>query len=126
MAGNIQRFAENSDIVTSIEYLKRILLGFQSTAENCELLRPRMPVVFEKMHDAMVQKLTAAPLYPRELANISGLKEKYEIIDKALSFYSNLISAAEEHEGAGLQETIEKAEYTRGVLVNLLQILGYF
>lgn len=44
----------------------------------------------------MIQKLIVAPLYPRELANISGIKEKYAVIDKALSFYSNLINAIEE------------------------------
>ena len=98
VAGNIQRFSENSHIVSSIEYLKRILLGFQATVEDCGLLMNRMGVVFEKMNDAMVQKLVAAPLYPRELANISSLKEKYMIIDKALSFYSNFISAMEEDE----------------------------
>jgi len=54
-----------------------------------------MEIVYDKMNDSMIQKLTVAPLYPRELANISSIKEKYSIIDKALSFYSNLIGAIE-------------------------------
>ncbi len=33
-----------------------------------------MEVVYDKMNDAMVQKLTASALYPRELANISSIK----------------------------------------------------
>lgn len=44
------------------------------------------------MNDLMVQKLSAAPLYPRELANISSIKEKYSIINNALSFYSNFLA----------------------------------
>ena len=54
--------------------------------------------MFEKINDSMIQKLNAAPLYPRELANISSLKEKYLIIDAALSFYSNFLNAMEEVE----------------------------
>ena len=61
--------------------------------------------MFEKINDSMVQKLNAAPLYPRELANISSLKEKYLIIDAALSFYSNFLSAMEEVEGSEVRET---------------------
>ena len=44
----------------------------------------------------LIQKLLAAPLYPHELAHISSLKEKYAVIDKALSFYSHFLSILEE------------------------------
>lgn len=66
------------------------------------MLRFRINIVFEKINDSMIQKLNAAPLYPRELANISSLKEKYLIIDAALSFYSNFLSAIEEVESPDL------------------------
>lgn len=79
----------------------------------------------------MNQKLLATSLYPRQLANISSIKENYQIIDKALSFYSHFISSLEDYEGQ--DQLVEKAEYTRQVLANLLQvkyvlwqILSYF
>lgn len=40
-------------------------------AENNEMVRPRMEILYDKMNDAMIQKLSAASLYPRHLANIS-------------------------------------------------------
>lgn len=80
-----------------------------------------MSIVYDKMNDCMIQKLTVSPLYPRELANISSIKQKYLIIDKALSFYSNLIGAVEELDG-GDGEILERIEYGRNVLVNLLQV----
>jgi hypothetical protein len=48
------------------------------------------------MDCCLIQKLIAAALYPRELANISGLKDKYNLIDQALSFYSHFLSTMEE------------------------------
>lgn len=40
-------------------------MGFQSVAEENDILRPRMEIVFKKMDLCMIQKLLAAPLYPR-------------------------------------------------------------
>lgn len=64
-------------------------------AESNQILNNRMMIIYDKMNTSMIQKLSAAPLYPRELANISSMKEKYEIIDKALSFYSNFLAILE-------------------------------
>ena len=77
MAGTIQRFEENSNLVNSINYLIKCLLNFQLIAENNPIIENRLLVIYDKMNSSMVQKLSAAPLYPRELANISSIKEKY-------------------------------------------------
>lgn len=44
----------------------------------------------------MAQKLLATSLYPRQLANISSVKENYQVIDRVLSFYSHLLGSLEE------------------------------
>jgi hypothetical protein len=33
-----------------------------------------MEVVYDKMNEEMIQKLSAASIYPRQLANISSIK----------------------------------------------------
>ena len=92
LAGNIQRFEESSDIIGSVELLTKILLGFKMIADGNTLIRGRTDIIYDKINSCLVNKLLAAPLYPRELANISGLKLKYSLIDKALSFYCNFLT----------------------------------
>jgi hypothetical protein len=68
----------------------------------------------------LIQKLLAASVYPRELANISGFKERYQLIDKSLSFYSNFISVMEEAEQPEYETIISRAEYSKKTIMNLL------
>ena len=86
------------------------------------LLIGRIDIIYEKINSCLIDKLVAAPLYPRELANISGLKHKYRLIDTALSFYSNFLAIMEDGENENLMNTIGEAEHTRNVLLNLLQV----
>lgn len=128
MAGYIQLLTESSDLAQSASLLKTILLRFEALAEGNEIARGRMPVIYEKMSSAMVAKLAVGALRPRDLANISTVGQKYTIVDQALSFYSNFISAMEERgEGQGTRREemvgiMEQAQHTRDVLVNLLQV----
>ena len=122
LAGNIQKFEESSDIGMSIDLLKKILLGMKMIEEGNPLIRGRIDIIYEKVNCCLIDKLLAAPLYPRELANISSLKQKYKLIDTALSFYSNFLMIMEEDQNENLMDTIENAENTRNVLLNLLQV----
>jgi hypothetical protein len=54
----------------------------------------------------MTQKLIATSLYPRNLANISSVKENYHIIDNSLSFYSNFLNALESNEELNVKNII--------------------
>ena len=59
------------------------------------LLEGRLEIIYRKFNAALINKLLAAPIYPKELANISGIKIRYEILDQAMSFYSNFFSVLE-------------------------------
>lgn len=87
------------------------------------LIRGRIDIIYEKINSCLIDKLVGAPLYPRELANISSLKQKYKLIDTVLSFYSNFLTIMEEDQNENLMDTIENAEHTRNVFVNLLQVV---
>lgn len=67
----------------------------------------------------MRQKLLATSLYPRQLANISSVKDNYHTIDTALSFYSHFLASLEDQ---GPAELISRSEYSRQVLADLLQV----
>lgn len=56
------------------------------------LLENRLEIIYKKFNAALINKLLAAPIYPKELGNISGIKIRYEILDQAMSFYSNFLS----------------------------------
>lgn len=60
------------------------------------MLKNRYSVIYDKMDQCMHQKLVATSLYPRQLANISSIKEHYGIINEALSFYSHFLSTLED------------------------------
>lgn len=92
VAGLVHRFEESSEIKESIKLLKRILFSFNNLQELNGMLENRLEIIYKKANMAMISKLLAAPIYPRELANISGLKLRYELIDNALSFYANFLS----------------------------------
>lgn len=77
VSGAVQRFEQCSDIVESIGLLKRVLLSISSLAESNGLLENRLEIIYRKANMALISKLIAAPIYPRELANISGLKQRY-------------------------------------------------
>ena len=72
-----------------------MLIGFNSIYEENQLMRSRLVVIYEKIDQCMAQKLIATSLYPRQLANISSVKDYYHILDSALSFYSNFLNALE-------------------------------
>jgi hypothetical protein len=59
------------------------------------LLENRLEIIYKKFNSALINKLLAAPIYPKELANISGIKIRYEILDQAMSFYSNFLTVLE-------------------------------
>jgi hypothetical protein len=88
-----------------------VLIGFTSIYEENPLLRGRLVVIYEKVDQCMTQKLIATSLYPRQLANISSVKEYYHILDSTLSFYSNFLTALEN--SPNMQDLIEKVEYSR-------------
>lgn len=104
--------------------LKKILIGFEGIGESNQLLRHRFVVIYDKVEQCMRQKLLATSLYPRQLANISAVKDNYQTIDQALSFYSHFLSSLENVplQTAPLQELTQRAEHSRNVLVNLLQV----
>jgi hypothetical protein len=95
VAGVVHKFEQSSDIVSAINLLKRVLFSFSSLAEGNALLENRLEIIYRKANMALIGKLLAAPIYPRELANVSGLKLRYELIDNAMSFYSNFVSILE-------------------------------
>lgn len=51
MTGNIHKLNESSSIVSSTEYLIRILLSFQLLNESNELLEKRILLVYDKMNE---------------------------------------------------------------------------
>lgn len=59
------------------------------------MLENRLEIIYKKFNSALINKLLAAPIYPKELANISGIKIRYEILDQAMSFYSNFLTVLE-------------------------------
>ena len=65
LAGNIQKFEESSDIVLSIELLKKILLGLKMIMDSNPLIQGRIDIIFDKVNVCLIDKLVAAPLYPR-------------------------------------------------------------
>lgn len=91
----VHKFEQSSDIVSTINLLKRVLFSFSTLAEGNALLENRLEIIYRKANMALIGKLLAAPIYPRELANVSGLKLRYELIDNAMSFYSNFLSILE-------------------------------
>ena len=93
----VHKFEQSSDIIEAINLLKRVLFSFSSLAETNPMLGNRLEIIYRKANMALVGKLLAAPIYPRELANISGLKLRYELIDNAISFYSNFLSILEDN-----------------------------
>jgi hypothetical protein len=120
VSGFIVRLEQCSDICESIDLLRKILIGFEAIGQENELIRNRYPVIYEKMDQCMTQKLLATSLYPRQLANISSVKENYQIIDRALSFYSHFIGSLEDYQNQ--EQLVAKGEYARQVLANLLQV----
>lgn len=75
--------------------MKKILIGFDSIYQQNPIIKSRFSVIYEKIDQCMTQKLLATSLYPRQLANISSVKENYQIIDQALSFYSHFLNSIE-------------------------------
>ena len=65
LAGNIQKFEESSDIVMSIDLLKKILLGLKMIEDGNPLIRGRIDIIYDKVNSCLIEKLLAAPLYPR-------------------------------------------------------------
>lgn len=86
-----------------------MLLKLKIIEDSHPLLNARIDIIYEKINSCLIEKLVAAPLYPRELANISGLKHKYKLIDTALSFYSNFLTIMEDGENEDLMDTIGEA-----------------
>ena len=95
VSGFVVKLEQCSDIFESVGLLKKILIGFDSISQENPLIRERATVIYEKMDQVMTGNLVATSLYPRQLANISSLKENYQIIDNCLSFYCNLLNCLE-------------------------------